>query len=60
MRDGTPKTIGFVCKKARGRMARFIVQQRVEDADGLKAFGEDGDTFEPQLSSDEDLVFVRR
>ena len=60
MRDGTPKTIGFVCKKARGTMARFIVQQRVEDADGLKAFGEGGYTFEPQLSSDEDLVFVRR
>jgi cytoplasmic iron level regulating protein YaaA (DUF328/UPF0246 family) len=59
MRDGTPKTIGLVAKKARGRMARFMVQHRVEDADGLKAFGEDGYAFQPQLSGDEDFVFVR-
>ena len=59
MRDGTPKTIGLVAKKARGRMARFMVQNRVEDTDELKAFGEDGYSFEPELSSDGELVFVR-
>ena len=59
MRDGAPRTIGLVAKKARGRMARFIVQHRVENEDDLKAFGEDGYEFEPELSSDEDLVFVR-
>ncbi len=59
MRDGVPKTIGFVAKKARGRMARFMVQNRVETLDDLKGFGEDGYAFEAGLSSDEDLVFVR-
>ena len=59
MRDGVPKTIGLVAKKARGRMARFMVQNRVETEDNLKGFGEDGYTFEPGLSNDEDLVFVR-
>ncbi len=59
MRDGVPKTIGFAAKKARGRMARFIVQKRVETPDDLKGFGEDGYAFEAGLSSDEELVFVR-
>ncbi len=59
MRDGVPKTIGLVAKKARGRMARFMVQNRVETEDDLKGFGEDGYAFKAGLSSDEDLVFVR-
>jgi len=36
-----------------------MVQNRVETEDDLKGFGEDGYVFEPGLSSDEDLVFVR-
>ena len=59
MRDGAPRTIGLVAKKARGRMARFMVQNRVENEDDLKGFREDGYAFEPDLSNDEDLVFVR-
>ena len=58
-REGVPKTIGLVAKKARGRMARFMVQNRVENEDNLKAFREDGYAFDSGLSSDEDLVFVR-
>ena len=59
MRDSVPRTIGLVAKKARGRMARFMVQNRVETEDDLKGFGEDGYVFEPGLSTDDDLVFVR-
>ena len=59
IRDGTPKTIGLVAKKARGRMARFMVQNRVEDEDDLKGFEEAGYAFAPELSGDDDLVFVR-
>ena len=59
MREGVPKTIGLGAKKARGRMARFMVQNRVENEDDLKAFREDGYAFDSGLSSDEDLVFVR-
>ena len=59
IRAGVPRTIGLVAKKARGRMARFMVRNRVENEDDLKGFGEDGYAFEPELSSDEDLVFVR-
>ena len=59
MRDGAPKTIGLVAKKARGRMARFMVQNRPENVDDLKEFGADGYAFKSELSSDDDLVFVR-
>lgn len=59
MRDGVPKTIGLVAKRARGMMARFIVRNRVENEDDLKGFAEDGYSFVPELSNDEDLVFVR-
>ena len=59
MKDGAPRTIGLLAKRARGRMARFMVQNRVETTDGLKGFTEDGYTFQPDLSTDEDLVFVR-
>ena len=59
IREGVPRTIGLVAKKARGRMARFMVQNRVENEDDLKGFGEDGYAFAAELSSDEDLVFVR-
>ena len=58
-RGGVPKTIGLIAKKARGRMARFMVQNRVDNEDDLKGFGADGYAFAPELSSDEDLVFVR-
>ena len=59
IKDGAPRTIGLLAKKARGRMARFMVQNRVEVSDGLKGFTEDGYAFQPDLSSEEDLVFVR-
>ena len=59
MRDGAPKTIGLVAKKARGRMARFMVQNRPESVDDLKGFGVDGYAFDSELSTDDDLVFVR-
>ena len=39
IREGVPRTIGLVAKKARGRMARFMVQNRVENEDDLKGFG---------------------
>ena len=59
MKDGVPRNIGLYAKRARGRMARFMVQNRVENEEGLKGFEEDGYAFKPELSSDDDLVFVR-
>ena len=51
--------LGFYAKKARGRMARYAIEGRVEKAQDLKAFDLDGYRFRPDLSTDADWVFAR-
>ena len=60
MRDGQPKTIGLFAKRARGMMARFMLQQRIEAPEGLKAFRQDGYAFKSSLSDESNYVFVRK
>lgn len=59
MKNGAPKTIGLFAKRARGTMARYMIQNRIEHAAGLKAFNEDGYEFMDSLSDDENYVFLR-
>jgi cytoplasmic iron level regulating protein YaaA (DUF328/UPF0246 family) len=58
-RDGQLKTIAFNAKKARGLMARFVVQNRIEEPEELKGFAEEGYGFRPDLSTDDRFVFTR-
>ena len=44
-KNGTYKIISFFAKRARGTMARYIVQNHVDTADALKQFNEDGYYF---------------
>jgi len=60
MKNGKPTTIGFFAKRARGMMARYMIVNRVEQAEGLKGFGEDGYTFSEKLSDEKQFVFVRK
>ena len=59
IRDGQPKTIAFLAKKARGMMARFVVQNRIERPGDLKEFADEGYGFRPDLSGDDRFVFTR-
>lgn len=59
IRDGKPRVISFFAKRARGLMARFLVQERIDDPEGLKDFAEEGYGFNSDLSSDDRLVFTR-
>lgn len=54
------KVISFYAKKARGLMARFAVDERIDRAEGLKAFTVGGYAFDAAASTDEDWVFTRR
>mmetsp|Transcript_22551 Transcript_22551/g.36675 ORF Transcript_22551/g.36675 Transcript_22551/m.36675 type:complete len:258 (-) Transcript_22551:978-1751(-) len=54
-----PKIVSFFAKKARGAMARHMIQNRVRDMDGLKAFDAGGYAFQPAQSDEDRLVFVR-
>lgn len=60
-RDGGGETriVSFFAKKARGAMARFSVENRIDRADGLKDFAVDGYTFDKAGSTDSDWIFTR-
>lgn len=58
-RDGTEKTISFFAKKARGAMARFIVENRVQDIKHLCDFDAGGYAFDAAQSDGTTLVFSR-
>ena len=58
VKSGTPKIVSFFAKKARGAMARFIIENRVTDVAGLKDFDLGGYRF---VSEDAEgaLIFHR-
>ncbi|MEQ5808826.1 peroxide stress protein YaaA [Alteromonas sp. NFXS44] len=58
-KNGQYKVISFFAKKARGLMARYVIQKRIEDVAGLKAFSEAGYVFSPEQSTETDLIFLR-
>jgi len=55
-----PKIISFYAKKARGLMARFAIDNRIDRAEGLKGFDVAGYGFDAALSKESDWVFTRR
>ena len=58
-KSGQPKIISFFAKKARGSMARFVIQNRLTDPASLKDFDLGGYTYQPDLSTDDKPVFLR-
>ncbi|MGI9367452.1 MAG: peroxide stress protein YaaA [Ruegeria sp.] len=58
-KGGTPKIVSFFAKKARGSMARYIIQHRLTDPAGLQDFDTGGYEFRPDLSEADKPVFVR-
>lgn len=53
------RNVTIYAKKARGMMLRFILQNRINDPEYLKAFDEDGYYFNNDLSNQKDWVFCR-
>jgi cytoplasmic iron level regulating protein YaaA (DUF328/UPF0246 family) len=58
-REGVIRTLSFLAKKARGQMARFIIEGRIERAEEIKTFDVDGYSWRPELSTQSDWVFAR-
>jgi cytoplasmic iron level regulating protein YaaA (DUF328/UPF0246 family) len=54
-----PKIVSFYAKKARGAMARFMVQNRLTDPKAILDFDAGGYAYQPALSTAEKPVFVR-
>lgn len=58
-KSGTPTIVSFYAKNARGAMARFIVQKRLNTPEALVDFDSGGYTYQPKLSTPEKPVFLR-
>lgn len=58
-RDGELKFISFNAKKARGFMAKFIVNNSINAPENLKGFDTEGYYFSADHSSETDWLFLR-
>ncbi len=59
LRDGEAKIVSFFAKKARGMMARYVVQNQIDTPEGIKNFNHGGYAFQPAKSTPAKLVFTR-
>jgi cytoplasmic iron level regulating protein YaaA (DUF328/UPF0246 family) len=59
LKNGKHKIISFYAKKARGQMARFIIDKELNEPDGIKKFRVDGYRFNKAESTARDWVFTR-
>ncbi len=51
--------VSFHAKKARGAMARWMVEHRVTDTDAMRGFDSDGYAFDAEASTPDIWRFVR-
>jgi cytoplasmic iron level regulating protein YaaA (DUF328/UPF0246 family) len=58
-RNGEYRFFSMFGKRARGLMARYIIEKRIEDPEEMKLFDVEGYSFNDLLSSDMDWVFTR-
>jgi uncharacterized protein len=59
LRGNKAQIISFFAKQARGQMARYMVTQRIDRAEGLKDFNIDGYRFDAALSKPHQYIFTR-
>lgn len=53
------KIVSMYAKGCRGGMARFVIQNRLNDPKALSAFSEDGFIFNPRLGDDDHPHFIK-
>lgn len=58
-RNGQYRFVSFSAKKARGAMARYLMDVRADDADAIRAFDRDGYCYNESMSSDHEWTFTR-
>ena len=59
LKSGKYKIISFYAKKARGLMARYIIQNRIDQAEELQAFDVAGYRFNSAMTEGNEWVFTR-
>jgi cytoplasmic iron level regulating protein YaaA (DUF328/UPF0246 family) len=59
-KNGQYKIISFHAKRARGLMARFAVEHRIDEPEGFKAFSTEGYVYDQTVSTETSYVYRRR
>ena len=59
-KNGVWKVISFYAKRARGLMARYVIEHGITEPEALKGFDTDGYAFDASASSADKLVFRRK
>ncbi len=58
-KDGKLKFLSYYAKEARGKMARYIISEKINDLEKIKRFNIDKYKFNKDLSTDTNYTFVR-
>ena len=58
-KNGKLKVISFFAKKARGKMCKFIIKNKLTSINGLQEFNYDGYLFDKDLSTDTEFIYTR-
>ncbi len=59
VKDDKPRIVSFFAMRARGAMARFVVENRLTDPESIKGFSAGGYALDPDLSVGDKWVFLR-
>lgn len=59
LKDDKPRIVSFFAKRARGAMARYVVENRLTDPEGIKGFNIGGYAYDADLSEGDKWVFLR-
>lgn len=59
IKDGKMKFISFDAKKARGLMARYVIENKIKTPRALETFNVEEYRFDAAISNDSEMYFVR-
>jgi len=59
IQDGEIRTLGLFAKRARGAMARWIMENNIKKPDDIKKFNVNGYKFQPGASNENEWTFAR-
>ena len=59
IKNGEARVLSFYAKKARGMMARFAIERRIDTPEALKDFTSEGYSFDATVSKPDSFVFTR-
>ncbi len=60
IKDGEARNLMFYGKKARGMMARWIIDNRIDKADDLRGFNVEGYKYDKSQSTEAHMIFTRK